>query len=78
MIGVNHISIYSVFLVCLCNLNAIFTPLFLSITLIHHPCEFAGLESKVSKDEHKKSKKGEPAPEALLRQGKERALPRRS
>ena len=29
LIGVNHISIYNMFLVCLCNLNARFTPLIL-------------------------------------------------
>ena len=40
LIRVNHIRIYSMFLVCLCNLNARFIPLFLSITLIPHSCEF--------------------------------------
>ena len=40
VIGVNHISIYNMFIMCLCNLNAIFTPLFVNITLISHLCEF--------------------------------------
>ena len=34
LIGVNDTSIYSVFSMCLCNLNGRFTPIFLKITLI--------------------------------------------
>ena len=64
----NHISIYSLFLRCLCNLNARFTPLYVNITLTDL-CEFCRDESKVSKEEDKQSKKVEPAPKALLRQG---------
>ena len=40
LIGVNRINIYSVFLMCLCNLNARFTSLFVNITLIPHLFEF--------------------------------------
>ena len=40
MIGVNCISIYSVFLRCLCNLNARFIPLCANITLNPHLCKF--------------------------------------
>ena len=40
VIGVNCISIYSMFLRCLCNLNARFTPLCVNITLTPHLCEF--------------------------------------
>ena len=40
VIGVNRISIYRVFLMCLCNLNARFTPLCANITLIPHFFEF--------------------------------------
>ena len=56
LIRVNHISIYNVFLLCLCNLNARITSLFSSITLIPR-VSFAGLESKASKEESKKNKK---------------------
>ena len=40
VIGVNRISIYSVFLRCLCNLNVKFSPLCVNITLTPHLCEF--------------------------------------
>ena len=40
LIGVNHTSIYSVFFMCLCNLNARFTPVFLKITLIPNSLMF--------------------------------------
>ena len=40
LIRVKRISIYSMFLRCLCNLNARFTPLCAKITLIPHLCEF--------------------------------------
>ena len=51
----NHSSIYSVFLVCLCNLNSRFTPLFSNIPLIR--VSISGLESKASKEEGKKNKR---------------------
>ena len=40
VIGVNLISIYSMFCMYFCNLNAIFTPVFLKITLIPHFLKF--------------------------------------
>ena len=40
LIGVKCISIYSMFLMCLCNLKARFTPLCANITLIPHMWEF--------------------------------------
>ena len=60
MIGVDFVSICSVFYMYFCNLNARFTPIFLNIILIPHLLIFAGIESKVSKEEGKKSKKTEP------------------
>ena len=40
LINVNHISIYSVFSMCLCNINTRFTSLFVNITLIPYLFEF--------------------------------------
>ena len=40
LIRVDRVSINSVFLRCLCNLNARFTPLCTNITLTPHLCEF--------------------------------------
>ena len=71
VIGVNHTSIYSVFSLFLCNLNARFTPIFLKITLIPICLCFVGIESKASKEEGKKSKKVEVVLEGI-------ASPRRS
>ena len=56
VIGVNHTSIYSVFFMCLCNLNARFTPIFLKITLIPICLCFAGMERKSSKEREKSIK----------------------
>ena len=46
------------FLMCLCSLNARFTPLCTNITLIPHFYEF--LQVIASKEEGKKSRKAEP------------------
>ena len=47
MIGVNLISIYSVFCMYFCNLNARFTPVFLKITLIPHLLMFCRTRTKI-------------------------------
>ena len=61
LIGVDLASIYILFYMYFCNLNARFTPIFLKITLTPICLCFARIESKASKEEGKKSKKVEPA-----------------
>ena len=58
LIGVDLVSICSVFYMYFCNLNARLTPIFIKIILIPQLCLcFAGIESKANKEEGKKSEK---------------------
>ena len=70
VIGVNHTSIYRVFFMCLCNLNARFTPVFLKITLIPQLLMFCmhGKKSKQIKGKNL-SKKNHILSEALVHRG---------
>ena len=47
----NHTSIYSVFFMCLCNLKARFTPVFLKITLIPHLLMFCRIRKKIKQND---------------------------
>ena len=79
MIGVNHTSIYMVFFMYLCNLNARFTPIFIKITLIPHLLMFCKHWKKIKQRNRKNlSKKNHLLSEALVRLGEERASPLRS
>ena len=71
MIGVNHTSIYSVFSMCLCNLNARFTPTFLKITLIPHLLMFYKIKRKIKQGNGKKLRRKNLLFEALVRRGEE-------
>ena len=53
MIGVNLISIYSLFCMYFCNLNARFTPIFLKITLIPHLLMFCRTRRKIKQNEER-------------------------
>ena len=69
----NHTSIYSVFSMCLCNLNARFRPIFLNITLIPHLFMFYRIKRKIKKGKGKKLRRKNMLFEALitLRRGEE-------
>ena len=71
LIGVNHTSIYSVFSMCFCNLNARFTPIFLKITLINHLLMFYKIKRKIKQGNGKKLRRKNLLFEALVRRGEE-------
>ena len=49
----NHTSIYRVFFMCLCNLNARFTPIFVKITLIPHLLMFYRIREKIKQSDRR-------------------------
>ena len=51
MIGVNHTSIYIMFFMCLGNLNARCTPIFVKITLILHLLMFCRIRRKIKQSD---------------------------
>ena len=67
--GVNHTSIYSVFCMYLCNLNARFTHIFLKITLIPHLLMFCWIKRKIKQGNGKKLRRNNLLFEALVLQG---------
>ena len=72
MIGVNHTSIYNVFSMCLYNLNARFTHIFLKITLIPHLLMFYRIKRKIKQGNGKKLRRKNLLFDALVRQGEEK------
>ena len=67
----NHTSIYRVFSMCLCNLNARFTPIFLNITLIPHLLMFCKIKRKIKQENEKKLRRKNLLFEALNHHGEE-------
>ena len=49
--GLNHTSIYNVFFMCLCNLNARFTLIFVKIILIPHLLIFYRIKRKIKQSD---------------------------
>ena len=70
VIGVNLTSIFNVFSMCLCNLNVIFTPIFLKNTLIPHLLMFCKIKGKIKQGKGKKLRRKNLLFEALVHQGK--------
>ena len=76
MIGMDRISIYRVFCMYFCNLNARFKPIFLKIALFPHLLMFCRNIKYNKQRKGQKEEESRTCLEALLRRGKETASPR--
>ena len=71
VIGVNHTGIYNMFSMCLCNLNARFTHIFLNIILIPHLLRFCTIKRQIKQGKGKKLRRKNLLFEALVHRGEE-------